>query len=343
MIYLMKKDRRGFTLIELLVVISIISVLIALLLPAVQRVRESANRTQCLNNLKQMGLALHSYEGDHKYFPPAYLFMSANLSGTTLGGAGLGGTRQPGQQDTKLIDSMWWLWSGSFAYQGIDTAPGWGWATFLLPHLEQEALERQVTYTDHIENQKYTELRVKRIAMYECPSDAASGVYTVMNEFNTAICDAYTNSYAACYGAYGNPGEQPDTGNGVFYRNSKTRFVDITDGASNTLAIGERAALFVKSPWVGAVTLGSTRTTPGAPVHLAGVEEAPTQVMAHFGNLPLQDPYSTPYHFYSAHRQCVNFVFADGSARSLFPTVTPATLRALATRGGGEPIEADAF
>src|SRR5262249_61257828 len=111
----------------------------------------------------------------------------------------------------------------------------------------------------------------------------------------------------------------------------------------NTLAIGERAAMFVKSPWVGAVSLGSTRTTPGAPVHLAGVEEAPTQVMAHFGNLPLLDPYSTPYHFYAAHGQCVNFVLADGSARSLLRSVSPTTLRALATRAGGEPIAADGY
>lgn len=319
--------RQGFTLIELLVVISIISVLIALLLPAVQRVRESANRTQCLNNLKQIGLALHSFEGTNKGFPPAYLFISGTSTGSPW----------------KIIDSMWWIWSGDAAYQGIDTAPGWGWGAFLLPHLEQEALERQITYKDHIESRKYLDLRVTRVAIYECPSDSETGVYTVMNEFNTGICDAYTNSYTACYGANGSPGEQAESGNGVFYRNSKTRFADIMDGTSNTLAIGERAAMFVKSPWVGAVTLGSTRTTPGAPVYLAGVEESPTQVMAHMAQLPLLDPYSSPYHFYSGHRQCVNFVFADGSARSLLPSVPPATLRALATRAGEEPIAADSL
>ena len=328
-------SRRAFTLIELLVVISIISVLIALLLPAVQRVRESANQTQCLNNLKQIGLALHSHEFDNKFLPPAYLFISnSGVSGYVPS------STPPGS--AKLIDSMW-FWNLYFPYLGIDTAPGWGWGAYLLPHLEQSALHRQINFTESLDAQQYADLRVTPIAMYQCPSDRATGVYTVLNEFNTSLVDAYTNSYTACYGAFGNPGEQPDTGNGVLYRNSKTRFADITDGTSNTLAIGERAAMFVKSPWVGAVTRGSTRTTPGAPVFLAGVEEAPTQVMAHIGNLPLLDPYSTPYHFYSGHRHGVNFVFCDGSARRLSAGVSPATLQALATRAGGETVGLDAY
>src|SRR5580700_8234181 len=103
----------GFTLIELLVVIAIIGVLIALLAPAVQRVRESASRSQCTNNLKQIGLALHGYHDSNKVLPPGYI--------------------------------------ASAAYPG--TSPGWGWAALILPHLEQAPLYRQINLGEPMQGQ----------------------------------------------------------------------------------------------------------------------------------------------------------------------------------------------
>lgn len=326
--------RQAFTLIELLVVISIISVLIALLLPAVQRVRESANNVHCLNNLKQIGAALHNYEGAHRSLPPAYLF----IGGAAATANPILPTPQP-----KLIDSMWWVWNTGLPYLGIDTAPGWGWGAYLLPYIEQDNLAKQITWSDHIELAKYAEMRNVSVPVYNCPSDWGVGVFTVYNEFNDPIVDAHTNSYTANYGTLFHPGEQPDIGNGVFYRNSKTRIIDISDGASNTLAIGERAALFIKSPWIGSVTRGSTRTTQGAPVYFAAVEEAPTQVMARAGRVPLHDPYSMPYDFYSGHRQSVNFLLCDGSVQTLSTRVTIDTLLSLGTRAGGEVVNAGEF
>lgn len=330
-----RRRKNGFTLIELLVVISIISVLIALLLPAVQRVRESAAQTHCLNNLKQIGLALHSYEGAHRKFPPAYLQGNGGVAPAPTAVS----TPPP-----KVLDGMFWLmWGAGVPYYGVDTAPGWGWGAYLLPHLEQAPLELQINYSDSLDLPKYQVLRVAKVPTYVCPSDYGAGIYTVMNEANSPTVDVYTNSYVSCYGALGDPGEQSDNGNGVFMRNKHTRLIDISDGASTTIAIGERAALFVQSPWVGAVPLGSTRTTPGAPVNVAAVEEAPTQVMARAGRLPLNDRYSTPYDFFSGHRQSVNFVFCDGSARRIAVTVDLAVLRALATKAGGEVIEPSAY
>jgi prepilin-type N-terminal cleavage/methylation domain-containing protein/prepilin-type processing-associated H-X9-DG protein len=327
--YLHTKRAQGFTLIELLVVIAIISVLIALLLPAVQRVRESAAQTQCLNNLRQIGLALHSYESQHQAFPPAFSWIS--------------GTPQDvkGAADKAVDGNFWLLLTLGIPYKGLDTAPGWGWGAYLLPHIEQTPLASQIDYKQDMAGAKYEALRKTRVSIYVCPSDPGVGVFTVFNEFNSPLVDAYTNSYAACLGAGADVGEQADNGSGVFFRNSAIRPVDVLDGTSQTLAIGERAAYFCKTPWAGAVSFGSARTTEGAPVYLAAVEEAPTQVMCRTGKLQLKDPYSTPYDFFSAHPQCVNFLFCDGSARRLNMTVTTATLAALATRLGQEAIVGD--
>jgi prepilin-type processing-associated H-X9-DG protein len=117
----------------------------------------------------------------------------------------------------------------------------------------------------------------------------------------------------------------------------------ITDGPSNTLAVGERASLFCQTPWAGAVSGGTVRITPGAPVDTWAIEEAPVQVMASMVGWPLNSPSSTPYDFFSPHGNQVQFAFADASVHALSNEINGDILQALATIAGGEAVDGSAF
>src|SRR5437899_3867670 len=139
------RRRSGFTLIELLVVIAIIGVLIALLLPAVQKVREAANRTQCLNNLKQMGLALHNYHDTHRSFPPGILSTLSNPS--------------------------WKMTPGNCNSEAPDLGPGWSFFAFMLPYLEQDTLYRSIRFDLPLTDPANDAARRTLVKIYVCPSD----------------------------------------------------------------------------------------------------------------------------------------------------------------------------
>jgi prepilin-type N-terminal cleavage/methylation domain-containing protein/prepilin-type processing-associated H-X9-DG protein len=313
------RSRKGFSLIELLVVIAILSVLMGLLLPAVQKAREAASMTACSNNLKQIGLALQTYHDREGALPPGYIY-DPSAAGS--------GTPPPVRN---------WV---PPPLNPPPNGPGWGWASLILPDMEQGTLAAQIDYTLPVESPSMLNQRTQLMRLYTCPSDSYTGIYTVKTGWNVDLTQAATNSYAACFGAHGLINTNPDHGSGVFYRNSKTKLVEISDGTSNTFAVGERGAMFTQSPWAGVMTAGTTITTPGAPVYQSVMEWAPTMVMARVGWKPLNDGISEPYDFFSPHRNAGQFLFADGSVRSLSTGTSVYVLQALATREGNEVLSA---
>ena len=316
----MANHRRGFSLIELLVVIAIIAILISLMLPAVQRVREAANQTACRNNLHQMGIALLSYCDKVGHMPPAYLFDET-------------------RPDRLIVGEMQeFTYANASSWEPMLTFPGWGWATYLLPHLEQGALAGQIDLKKAVEHPSNKDLRERLIKDFVCPSDINVGVYMMMSQLNRDLAEFGTNSYAACYGTGGSIGELPAKGDGIFYRNSKITLKQITDGLSTTIAIGERGSILCQAPWIGAVSEGTIRIHPNAPIFVRAIEEPATAVMARTGAHLLNGHFSEVYDFFSPHVGLGMFLFADGSVRSMSVNTSLKVWKAIGSRANGEAI-----
>ena len=323
--------RRGFTLIELMVAIAIIGLLIAITLPAVQAAREAARRTECRNNLRQMGLALHNYHDTNQVFPPGYLFNDAPLPPPRPTGPPI----PKNNPQPRIIDSA----PPAALLQPND--PGWSWFSVSLPYLDQAPLHSAADFDLPVRDPQNDAVRVIPLSVATCPSDTGAGVFTVLDEFNDPLGDAHTISYAACFGTFGLINTDPDYGSGVFQRNSHIRIAEISDGTSATILVGERSGLFARTPWAGVMTEGTVRTTPGAPVFTSIVELAPAMALARMGNRSINSPYSEPYDFFSGHQGAAYFLFADGSVRPLSESTDLSVLHALGTRSAEDIVQID--
>ncbi|MCC6420344.1 MAG: DUF1559 domain-containing protein [Gemmataceae bacterium] len=340
--------RSAFTLIELLVVIAIIAILIGLLLPAVQKVREAANRAQCQNNLKQIGIALHAYHDSYKRLPPG----AAN-NRTPFGTAG-------GRQ-----------WGSS-------------WLAYIMPYVELGAPHRIARLGTNLQ---YNNIQIRRgigdlagrptFAVYRCPSSPLTITHSLSTTAPGSMVPDYVGIAGNVRGFGGVTGHTqyttpygPHAINGILHYNSRTNLMGITDGTSNTLMVGEVGQWVyqgnsARTPrdWRPSIQHGfamgcngnnnSTSalpnnsngrvfntttirylinhgTSPNAP--LGNTTSCTTGICQNAGNNnPLR----------SAHTGGVNVLLGDGSVRFLQDTLTAVVLARLAARNDGLPVTLD--
>jgi prepilin-type N-terminal cleavage/methylation domain-containing protein/prepilin-type processing-associated H-X9-DG protein len=314
---------QAFTLIELLVVIAIIGVLIALLLPAVQKVRDAANRTVCTNNLKQIGLALMMVHDTDGKLPPAF--------------------------------------HQTFPHSGIpyvaDLHEGMTWMGHLLPYIEQTALAQKVEAAfasqgsagRNAQGAPHRKIYGTVIPIFRCPSDTRQYV-----TFHQLLLGP-----VALTGYLGVNGTNLRANDGVLYWNSAVRLADITDGLSTTLLAGERPPNYnldfgwwyngtgqwdnsynpTQRHYSGscAVTLGlaeiNIKGNGGSSPALLRCQDGPYT----FAPGSIDNP-CDQFHFWSLHAGGSNFLLCDGSVHFFAHDAAP-VLTAMATRAGGEPVE----
>jgi prepilin-type processing-associated H-X9-DG protein len=244
--------------------------------------------------------------------------------------------------------------------------PGWGWAAFLLPYLDQGPLYNQIDFSQPVGFGVNTQVSRKSVAVYQCPADPYQAAFPVYDSnFNNPIAVLAHSNYVGCSGwqecfsgAGGNPqpglgddglsGNFGPAGRGVFFRNSRTRIADVTDGLSNTIFVGERSGDHSPSTWTGAVPGGRCPAwmagqavyspPPGPAYDNADFGEALVLAHANATHLPSADfPIYDPDTFYSMHPgKGANFLFGDGSVRWLTNGINPAAFQALGTIAGGE-------
>ncbi len=319
------RHKRGFTLVELLVVIAIIGILVALLLPAVQAARESARRTQCTNNLKQIGLAFQNHHDVHKAFP--------------TGGWG-------------------WNWSGD-PDQGFGEQQPGGWVFNILPFVEQQAIydlgSGQTGAQKMADHRQRLESHVKAL---HCPSRRQPQLLPTPYQMNdadyaprvaktdySANCGDYPRNECSSGCAVGGPGPGWTVGTplpsppptpleetGISYRTSRVTTADITDGTTHTIAVGEK--YLEPRRWQS-----GTDSADNESMYTGYNNDVFRSSHANYFP-PRKDTVGVvpPPTYGSAHQSNFYAVFCDGSVRGISYNVEQSIFANLGNRQDGQPI-----
>jgi len=344
-----RRQSRAFTLIELLVVIAIIAVLVSLLLPAVQQAREAARRTQCKNNLKQLGLAIHNYHDVHQVLPAAYIGQ--------VGGSGV-------------------AYGIAYPDDNGNGPSGFGWGTLLLPQLEQAPLFQSLNFSEPCWAPAHATAAKTKLSVFLCPSATGGSDGFIVEKWTSGTSAAPANpvpfspemtfahshyvTNAGIHQPWGRtpaysidfsiPEPIPATGNfatqdGPFYRNSRIQFKDVTDGLSSTVFLGEHSSVLSNKTWYGTVPNAATCPKGTWPSEcnsagcLLGAHSGPDthdhpQVIIHAPN----HPFGHTDEMYSEHEGGANVLLGDGSVRFISEFIDGFVWVGMSTRNGGEVI-----
>jgi len=328
--------RRGFTLVELLVVIAIIGILVALLLPAIQAAREAARRTQCGNNLKQIGVAMHNYNDTFNTLP-------------------MGFTNDYGLAQNYL--------GQNYAHHGDGVTPSrwyasWSWSAYVAPFMELGAQHQTLNVTgtwaaQSLVNAAARDVIATPVASLRCPSDTGkdphnSGEYRPRDVNNTQLYAATANYAGVCDHDSANIDNRQNNCQGVLFVDSDIKFRDVTDGTSSVLMVGERCRYRAHARCgvqqdCGAGTVfvvGATnQLAHDNRANAAAVGSAARGINWDSDVADCTNLWNAKSSFHSLHPGGAQFVLVDASTHFISEDVDLTTFRRLAHRSDGNPAK----